>query len=645
MKRALIIVVILLIAGFAISYYVTDMFGPWATHRKTATTETGLQKAATAAPAPELLSYVPSSAALCVHLIDIAALKTAVQGSNYFKQLSSSPFWQTTVSVAEKQLEQNFKDRSLETAVEAEPPDLGLLWDLIGDEIVIAYMPGEAPDRGGTAFLAKVGNPEKLKKIVKLIKETAQNNGLTLSETKYNAETITKVVGETRHKRPLFLSEDKHGSIEGPLSLYKDKDGSIKMGVAPVVKETEVFYLCQTYGLLTGANDLAALQSIIDLVSGNKKDCLATSANYTEVASELRPGHFGECFMNLGVDWSSVFQAIVESKGAPTQSKVGAMPKMAGDSLTRFYVKDGVQFESYTALDVEKSDATVTGFYGFQPNGLPILSAVPGGSTMMTAMNCLNAKQTYELVIDSVMARNPMAAVMVTGFIAELEKKIGISITEDLLPAVGHDIAFYYKGVSFEQDIPLPEFGFVCSSSNPEKLFNAFPKIGDYLLSFDKDKALKVEHKDVAYKDNPIHVVRLAIPVGENPAEMSIAAAVVDKYFCVGFGRKQVETMIDCISHEHPLLTDQPKYKAISEGFPETVNQTAYLDFDALWQQIKSLLELYAQVSEPGKKDAFQFFDILLRPVKAVFITSLYEHPSPKTAVQRSYGHVKIEGE
>jgi len=140
-KKALIIVVILLIAGFAISYYVSERFGTWTTHHKRVVTKAELQKAA-----PKLLSYVPRSTALCVHVIDIAALKTAIQKSNYFKQISSTPFWQKTVSEAEKELEQSLKDRSLETAVKVEPPDLGLVWDFVGEELALAVVPGRAPD-------------------------------------------------------------------------------------------------------------------------------------------------------------------------------------------------------------------------------------------------------------------------------------------------------------------------------------------------------------------------------------------------------------------------------------------------------------------------------------------------------------------
>jgi len=597
MKKAIVIILILIVVGIGIAYYMTQMREQKAALPKTTAA------ALVAAQTPELLSYVPDSAALCVVFSSIGELKTAIENSDYFKKLSSTTLWQTSVSLVGAQLHQALKNRELQAGIKVEPPDLGLVWDLVADEVAVAFLPGQEPDAWAFTLLARVKNPQRLKNLATLIMDSAKNEGFTFSDIEYNDELIRKAV-----KAP----------DEGE------------------------FCLCQTHGLLTGSSDLEAIKSIIDLISSDAKNSLASSASYKAVASKLGGGHFGEFFMNLGVDMWSMFTSVASVEGLPIQGKMQGMPKMAGDSLTRLYVKDGLQLESYTALDVEKSDPKIAGFYKCEPNDLPLLSLVPQGSTMVFVLNCMDAKAIYEMMIDSVMAQNPMVAVIVSGFLTELEKKIGVSLADDLLPAVGPDVAFYYKGLSFKQALALPELGFACSSSNPERLYNAFSKIGDHLLSFAEDKAPEAKHVEDVYKRHVVHEIRLAMPIGE----ISLAAAVVDKYFCVGFGREQVNTMIDCLAGEHPRLKDQPEYTAISAGFPRESNQIAYLDFEALWRQIKSALELYAQISEAtGAKDALEFVDILLKPLKTTFSTAIYEHPSESIAVQRGHGHVKIEAE
>ena len=596
MKKAIVIILVLIVAGIGIAYYMTQVC-----EQKPVLPKTTAASGAAAQPT-ELLSYIPDTAAFCMTFSDIDELKTAIENSSYFKNLSSTSSWRTWAAVMEVQLQQALKNRGLEAGVEVEPPDLGLFWDLVGDEMAMAFLPGQEPDSWVLAFLARVKKPTRLKQIVKFIKDSATNEGFTLSDTDYKGESISK-------------------------GIKADDKGE--------------FYLCQTRGMLTASTSLQALKSVLDLISSSTKNSLVLSENYTSLAAKLRPGHLGEFFMKLGANMGSMFTSIANVDGLPTQGNMQGMPKMAGDSLTRLYIKDGLQFESYSALDVEKSDPKIVGFYKYEPNDLPLLSIVPQGSTMVFALNCLNAKAMYEMVIDSAMTQNPMVAVMVSGFITELEKKIGVSLAADILPAIGPDVTFYYKGLSFKQALSLPELGFACSSKNPGKLYNVFPKVGDHLLSFAQDKAPEAKHVEEVYKGHPVHEIRVAMPI----CEMSLAAAVVDEYFCIGFGREQVNMMIDCLAGDHPQLKNQSEYTAISAGFPKAANQIMYLDSESLWRQIKSALEVYTQLAKPESKDAFEFVDALLKPMKTAFTASVYEHPSESVAAQRSYGHVKIEAE
>ncbi|MBN2207934.1 MAG: DUF3352 domain-containing protein [Candidatus Coatesbacteria bacterium] len=591
MKKAVVIILILLIAGIGISYYITQLC-----HQRTATS----RAAKSDLEAPRLLTYIPDTAAFYASLSDIGALKTTIQSSDYFKTVSSTSLWQTSTSAMETQFREALKNPDLKAEAGPEPPDLGLLWDLVGEEVAVAFLPEQEPGAWAVAFLARVKNAQRLKKIANLITDTAKNKGFSLSDIEYKAESIKK-------------------AVEAP-----DKGE---------------FYLCQTKALLVCSTRLETMKSVIDLISGDAQNSLASSANYRAVADKLKGGHFGEFFMRLDADMSSMFKSLANLEGLPMQAGTQGVPKMAGDSLSRLYVKDGLQFESYSVLDMERIDPKLAGFYKCKPNDLPLLSLVPQGSTFASALNCLDAKATYELAIDSVMTQNPMVAVMVSGFLTELEKKIGVSVAQDLLPAVGPDIAFYYKGLSFKQALSLPELGFACSSSSPERLYSAFPKIGDFLLSFAEDKAPEAKHVEDVYKGHAVHEIRLAMPIGE----ISLAASVIDKYFCIGFGREQVNAMIDCLAGEGPRLRDQPEYTLISASFPAESNQIMYLDFEALWQQIKSALELYAHGAGPESKDVFEFFDVLLKPMKTTFITTTYERPSENVVIGRGYGHVKIE--
>ena len=67
---------------------------------------------------------------------------------------------------------------------------------------------------------------------------------------------------------------------------------------------------------------------------------------------------------------------------------------------------------------------------------------------------------------------------------------------------------------------------------------------------------------------------------------------------------------------------------------------------DVYWNAdgTSSIDYVFIFVNDPSGP-TIEFVDVLLKPVKTVFTTSVYEHPSESVAAQRSYGHVKIEAE
>ncbi|MBN1593686.1 MAG: DUF3352 domain-containing protein [Candidatus Coatesbacteria bacterium] len=600
MKKAIVIILILIVVGAGVAYYMTQMRGK----ETSLLPGLGTTKSTKAAPEPSgLLTYIPDTAALCVSFSDIGSLKTLIENSNYYKTLSSTPVWQKWTSEMDMLTQMALKNRQLEAGVESEPPDLGLIWKLLGDDIAIAFMPGLEPDAWTFAMVAKVKDAASLTKIVTFVKDSAKAEGFALTDEEYKGETVSK--------------------------------GARSEGVGE-------FYICETNGMLTTSTGVGAMHSVLDLISSGKPEgSLAATKEYKSLAGELKGGHLGELYMKLGTNMNSMFTSLAAMEGMPVQTGADGVPKMAGDSLTRLYLKDGLQFESYSMLDTVKSDPKIVSFYRFEPNDLPLLSVVPQDSTLVSVLNCLDSKAAYEMAIDSAMSQNPMAAVMLSGFITELDRKMGVSLTEDILPVVGPDVAFYFKGMSFKQNLPLPEFGFACNSSNPSVLYNAFPKVGDHLLSFAEDKAPDAKHVDEVYRGYPIHQIKLTTPIGD----MSLAAAVVDDKFLMGFGREQVDMMIDSLDGEHPRFKDQEQFTSMKSKYPDKSNQIVYMDSESLWRQLRSTIELYSQSSDADLKETFEFVDVLVKPMKAILTTSIYEHPSENVAAQRTYGHIKIEAE
>jgi len=593
-KKIVIIIVFLLVVGLALTYILTQM--------ETGKTGRASAKKMVSSPAfkaqpSAMASMLPETAAIYVAISDVSKIRDTVETSNYYKRLSTSSFWKENVAPSFVQLDEKLRLASAELKGDV---TTDLIWEVLGDDVGFALSQGAAEGEWAVSFIAKIGDKKKLSNLVSLIRASLEDS------------------------KQANVTESSHKGVK------------ITTAVEPGGKQEVSF--CSVSGCLAVSSKLDTLKTIIGLSQGKTDGSLANSARYRALAQELEPGYFLDAFIDLENLTEAIAAAMTASlPGFPQQPPMQGIPKTAGQSLARGYIKNGLLFDGLTVLDKEKTDEQILAMYKkFKPEVLPILSFIPKGAIFVGAMNCLSAKMMYEIALQSASNQNPMIAILASGYAAELEKNIGLSLTEDLLPAVGSDAGFYFKGLDLAQVLSLPELGFVCSSEDPDKLFTAFPKIGDYMLSFAKDKAPKATHVDDEYKGYKIHEIRLPMPIGE----MTLAAAVLDKHFLIGFGRSQVNTMIDCMSGKHELFKDESRYSKISGEFPKESNQILYVDFENLWGQIRIAIERFGG-SSADTKSTLEFVDMLVAPLKASFSTTIYESDRS----QRVFGHVLIEAD
>lgn len=606
MKKALILILVLVVVALAAGYYLTQMREqrPQTQEAKTAETSGFI------APRPVLPNYLPDNTVLYIGFSGLKGVKELIVQSPYYEKVTKSPFWSAYIAPQLSQIESGFEMQMGSHAADGEtesnlPSDFDelvpIIWGLLGEEIAIAFGPdGDSSSDWHFNFLAKVSNKQNMEKLWTLVQEGTKMALMQESEVEFAGKQIHKF----------------------------SQPGSNK--------ET---YVCQLDEVFALTVEIESMKSIINLHDSKAQGSFADTEHYKAITSKLKPGHFGEFFFDMGTDLGGMLSSLASVDGMALSTQPNQVFKTEGYAASRLYIKDGIVVESYSRVDPEKTDQKLVSFYKFEPNDLPLLSAVPENSIAALAMNCLDAKTIYEVAVDSASAQNPMAAVLISGYLAELEKKTGISVTEDLLPAIGPDIAVYFKGMDFTQAMSLPEFGFACSSSAPDKLLKAFPKIGDYILSFAEDKAPKPEHVKGEYKGHDVHELKIAMPVGK----ISLAAAVVDKYFCIGFGSSQLHAMLDCLSGEGEQLREQDLYEFISKDFPKKSNQVMFVDFKTVKEQLRVAFDRYADKGPDAKNisEALDFVQLLLEPVKVSFTTSIYED----SCVQRSYGVTRIEAE
>jgi len=594
MKKAVIIaIVVLVVAGVALSYFLAT------TGKATKGTSHQTQAKAPAVKKHQqtnMAAYFPQETVLMVSISDVGELRKTILNSDYYKGLEQTAVWKQKVAPGFAQMNMALAGASAEMNTSF---DVEFIWELLGEYVGFGVISsGEEAGPPTFAGVLKVSN----------------------NTTRKRAITVAKAIAKSKGLPEPTVSEFKNAPVYG----FTAEPGGGGVFIGEVADHFVI------------SDSMKTLKAIVRLIGGAKAGSLAESEGYASVAKDLETGGFSEIYMDIGEGMDTITSLVSGMPGGAAAQMEG-MPKQAGHSIARSYIDNGIRVDSLSIIDEEGTAPEIIEYHTkLKPDKLSILSLVPKGSVMVVGSNCMDAQLMYKMSVESITTQNPMAAVLISGYLSQLDTKMGLSLVDDVLPLIGSELALYLKGLDLEQVLSLPEVGLILTSSDPDKLLKTFPKFGDALLSFAEDKAPKAEHVDKKYKGHTLHEITLPMPIGS----VSLAAAAVDNYFCVGFSANQVGEMIDCLTGEKDDFTKDERYRVFTKDTPDKINQTGFFDFEDAWRQLRVALKRYGQ-SNPDTEQTLEFVDVLIRPLKAAYSFAVYE----EDFVQKSTLKIRIETE
>ena len=165
----------------------------------------------------------------------------------------------------------------------------------------------------------------------------------------------------------------------------------------------------------------------------------------------------------------------------------------------------------------------------------------------------------------------------IKGLVSGLESKIGMSIDNELIPALGDESAFILTDINVEGLFPMPEF-VVClkvkDKATIDKALNSLLKGGD--ISFQPE----------GYKG--IDLKYIALPFGAN---LQPSYCYAGDYLLVSLGRKSLKQSIDSSKGAAKSLLENEDFKAVNRDLTGESNAVYFLKADVLMQRAKSVCE------------------------------------------------------
>jgi hypothetical protein len=500
---------------------------------------------------------------------DVPAFWTAWKANSIYStynKVIANPDVKAKIEDFEKQL------KTIETAL-GFPLDGDTLSQVIKSADIYVRV-GESVDDGVMAFVLTVSDKDKLQKLLDLAEKAA---------IKASSETDDATSGTTPAEVKAAVEEYKGVS-------YRKIPGKY-----------ETPYYVQTGDLLFVTNSRDEIRALIDRSKvESKEELLVGNAQYERIAKALE-AHPGEVYYLVNPKAAYKLQGDVPPPMKAFQDMVMSLsPDTMGGASMKINPKDieGYSYQPFST-DSKSPWLALTKTYPAVKQ-MEVMGFAPAKAMIAMGVNLIDMPMFYsgaKEVSKAISGDNPQADL--DKQLESAEPLLGFSITKDLLPAFGNEMAVLINNVrmSAGSEIPDVDAAFVFSVKDKakmqkvldglEKMVNA--QLGALMGAAGNDpsnsapagfKSEKVGNDTIKY-----------FPVPVSPS-LAPGFVLTGNHLLIGTSMESMKKMIALKAQPETGLGATAEYKALSARVGMDSNVVQYANLTAVWEAILSLPNL-----------------------------------------------------
>ena len=517
-------------------------------------------------------SVIPSNAVVFVKVSDVDKQVKDLEASKLWKNIKNIDIEMLMEkSGVQKEQIDNFKT----TKAELSGFFGGLVLDkYFGKEIALAIYPSQVKDASPEAFLEGV-------------------SGVTL---------ITRVKPEANF---IDLISKVFNKVGKKYDVSEENYNGKKITVIKVDDKVSLAYVKIKDLMVIGIGKKAAI-SCCD-VADKKAVSLAQDKNYIAAMSKFPKGADVVAYGNMELVVSGLRQ-FANSVMKSFKGEQGTQQQAADNMNKAFDMYSGFKTLTYARypgkvvkerfvlnIDKPKLMPFFKDFYSMAPRKSAALKLAPE-KTIYYAWETYDFK-SYWNYMKSELEKNTGTAEAIPAFtlkdmISGFEKQTGMSIDNDIIPALGDEAGFFLTDINLDGMIPIPEFAFfvkVKQKNTLEKLMSPLFQGG------------KPENRSESYKG--VDIKYIALPFG---LTIQPAYCYVGDYMIVSIGLSPLKASVDSYAGASKSLADSEDFKSVNQGLTEPNNGVLFIKTDVLFQKAKGIcdwgIRWIAFMSEQEKK-------------------------------------------
>jgi hypothetical protein len=529
-------------------------------------------KTVSAPKAVVMADILPQDVAFYYSIQNVETIWNDIKSSNFWKEFSNLKLWQDIqVSAGIQDVQKQFKDNIGIDLTEAN------FMKLAGKELVVAITPGTDQNTPPKILLLSQGkNKQALLDIVNPITDKVKKSDPTkVEDIQHKGKSITHI---------------KAASPDQPEIYTAVLDNILVMGIG---------------------DTLASVQKTIDISTGASKESLASSENYKKVKALV--GEQKELAGLFYMDFAkmkSYFQGLTVPGAAEAQPQAAAGLDAINFIGGYTEIKDGLITKLYIYPNTTGMTPEMKKMWESKALAPETMKFVPEKVLLYIVSTSLNLGDVWNMWQTNIKTQAPDQAQPIFDAITNFEKDWQISISKDILPAIGNEISLIFSDINTEGLTPLPKLGLalkVADKTKAEKIIGDLIKKNNEKASAESAKMGKavetakqetpaaeegvtaeataetslrfqINLTDETYEGQPIKTLQLPL-VGTGIAP---GYTYIDDFLVLGLTTKTLQEMIDIKKGKVKPLIQDPMYQKVAGILPKESNQASFINMDRL---------------------------------------------------------------
>ncbi|MBN1916479.1 MAG: DUF3352 domain-containing protein [Verrucomicrobia bacterium] len=341
--------------------------------------------------------------------------------------------------------------------------------------------------------------------------------------------------------------------------------------IIPPGEDSEAVLYAVKDGVLIVSPRLDTLSSLLaNIGPGPSRAMLPSNVSYANVRKAVGASDL-TVYVNLG---KFVQDAIEKNAEAATWLPVFGFDKL---SAVGFGTKLGADGSGTTVVRLVTTGEPV-GWLGMmaQPGGtFKSLKRVPSSTGLYMAANMGSPEEIYErfgemMKVASETTGGPQYEEFTAG-LEQIEVALGMSLTEDVLPAFGGEMAM---AVRVPEAVGIPPAAILLEVKDKEKAQVFVDRVLELVQTFGGDGGVRV--MTAQYNGVDIDTI-IAAPM------ISPAVALLDDFLVIGTSAETLRTIIDA-GADGKTIEQRPDFVATMAGLPKTGTEVFYLDLREVYE-------------------------------------------------------------